>query len=496
MKEQEKLYLFKILMSIFSVLTIFLVLSIEELRLNIILTSLSLITSIVFSYLYYSLANTYYFKNKHEIEVNLFSLVGETSIKKLQKIDKDDLTNKIYKLSTCETYKRKYFLEVIPGLICGTLLFCYVGITEKIIFIPIILILSIITFILRKNTLTKKEISYEQDLKYLNEFINKIITIKKLNIFNFANYKLDENLEPKYYSYDFKYFFDPICIILFVLKFALTVFLLIKVKLLATLLFVIAYLALTELWLYGLAYGLIHNDEAKKLHEELENMLEHKPHLKRLSLWHSITIKDGLLEYEEDAKINVPLLEIEKLDHVSILGKEGEGKSSILNIVSDLYDLKSGEVLIDGKKKEKSINSIYLCEEIAMFNMTLKDNLCLGNETSDKHLRELIKEVGLGEWLDDLEHGLNTEINNDLELTIKEKLNLVRAIILDADLYLLDNPTAKMELESEKYIAAVIKKYLSDKTYVVVTSRPVLTTMCNKHYFIKNKTLMEKESLL
>ena len=131
-----------------------------------------------------------------------------------------------------------------------------------------------------------------------------------------------------------------------------------------------------------------------------------------------------------------------------------------------------------------------------MFNMTLKDNLCLGNETSDKRLRELIKEVGLGEWLDDLEHGLNTEINNDLELTIKEKLNLVRAIILDADLYLLDNPTAKMELESEKYVAAVIKKYLSDKTYVVVTSRPVLTTMCNKHYFIKNKTLMEKESLL
>lgn len=496
MKEQEKLYLFKILMSIFSLVTLILVLSIAGLKLKIILTSLSLIASIIFGYLYYHLANTYYFNKKHQTEMNYFDLVGETSIKKVLKLNKDDITNKIYKLSTCETYKNKYFLETIPSLICGSVIFCYVGIKENIWFIPCIIIFSLITFFLRKRTLSTKEITYEIDNKYLQEFINKIVTIKKLNIFNFIKNKLNENLEPRYYSYEYTYFLDPICIILFVIKFIITILLLIKSSLLASLLFVIAYLALYELWLYGLAYAFIHQDEYHKLSNELNSVLEHKNAPKRISLWHNMTIKDGILEYEDESKINVPLLEIERLDHISIMGKEGAGKSSILNIVSDLYDLKSGEVLIDGKKKDKGINNIYLCEDIFMFNMSLRDNLCLGNETSDKRLRELIKEVNLNDWLDDLDDSFNTIIDDSLELTIKEKLNLIRAIILDADLYLFDNPTAKMELEDEKYVSALIKKYLSDKTFIIASSRPVLTTMCTKHFFIKEHTLMEKESLL
>ena len=53
-----------------------------------------------------------------------------------------------------------------------------------------------------------------------------------------------------------------------------------------------------------------------------------------------------------------------------------------------------------------------------------------------------------------------------------------------------------MELEEEKLVVAVIKKYLNDKTYIIASARPVLTTMCTKHFFIKEHTLMGKESLL
>jgi len=497
MKEKDKIYLYKFLMSFFSVFSLLLVLTIGDLKLKIILTSLSLIVAISFSYMYYHIANKHYFNTKHKIEMIYFDLVSDTSIKKLLKINREEISNKIFKLSTCATYMYKYFLEAIPSLACALILIIYIGIKESLWLIPIILILSIVTFILRKRKLSKVELIYEDDNKYLREFINKIVTIKKLNIYSFAKNKLNENLEPRYYTYDYEYFLDPLSIILFIIKCGISVVLLLKASTLASLLFVIGYIALSELWLYGLAYGIVHRDTSNKLINELTEELEQKKQLKRASLWHSLTIKDGVLSYDElETSIKVPLFEIEKLDHISIMGKVGEGKSSILNIVSDLYDIQSGEILIDGKKKDKGINNVYLSEDLAIFNMSVRDNLCLGTENSDKRLRELIKEVGLDNWLDDLDNSFNTIIDNDIELTIKEKINLIRAILLDADLYLMDNPTANMELDSEKLVAAVIKKYLNDKTYIIATARPVLTTMCTKHYFIKGHTLMEKESLL
>ena len=83
-----------------------------------------------------------------------------------------------------------------------------------------------------------------------------------------------------------------------------------------------------------------------------------------------------------------------------------------------------------------------------------------------------------------------------LLLFIKEKINLIRAIIIDADVYLLDNPTANMDLEDEKKVTKIINKYFAKKTFVIVTDRPVITTICKKHYFMKEHILMDKEPLL
>ena len=188
--------------------------------------------------------------------------------------------------------------------------------------------------------------------------------------------------------------------------------------------------------------------------------------------------------------------ELEKLDQISIMGQSGEGKSSILKILSGLYELESGTIQIDDKPKEKEINNIYISSSVAIFDSTLKDNLCLGKDIPEKKIMEYIKEVGLLSWIDKLSLGLNTKIDNNIELIIKEKINLIRAIIIDADVYLLDNPTANMDLEDEKKVTKIINKYFAKKTFVIVTDRPVITTICKKHYFMKEHILMDKEPLL
>jgi len=64
--------------------------------------------------------------------------------------------------------------------------------------------------------------------------------------------------------------------------------------------------------------------------------------------------------------------------------------------------------------------------------------------------------------------------------------------LLDKEIYILDEPTSNLDIISENKIYEMINKYLNDKTCIIVTHRPKLTEMCNKHYYFENKTMKEK----
>nr|MCR4580899.1 hypothetical protein [Bacilli bacterium] len=69
-------------------------------------------------------------------------------------------------------------------------------------------------------------------------------------------------------------------------------------------------------------------------------------------------------------------------------------------------------------------------------------------------------------------------------------------IISDKETLLLDEPTYDLDMDSEKIIANMIKKYWKKKSYVIVSHKPIFTTICKKHYFMKNHELLESEPLL
>ena len=74
---------------------------------------------------------------------------------------------------------------------------------------------------------------------------------------------------------------------------------------------------------------------------------------------------------------------------------------------------------------------------------------------------------------------------------LKKELNLIRGILIDKDLYFFDEPTSNLDIESEEKIINMIEKYLNDKTYVIVTHRPRLKDLCNKHYNFENHIMNE-----
>ena len=73
----------------------------------------------------------------------------------------------------------------------------------------------------------------------------------------------------------------------------------------------------------------------------------------------------------------------------------------------------------------------------------------------------------------------------------KQRLNLIRGILIDKDLYFFDEPTSNLDSLSEEKITNMIEKYLKDKTYVIVTQRPKLKELCNKHYIFENHMMKE-----
>lgn len=106
----------------------------------------------------------------------------------------------------------------------------------------------------------------------------------------------------------------------------------------------------------------------------------------------------------------------------------------------------------------------------------------------------MLKEAGLYEWYTELPEGLDTMVGErgvKLSAGQKQRLNLIRGILIDKDLYFFDEPTSNLDSESEEKITNMIEKYLKDKTYVIVTHRPRLKDLCNKHYVFEHHMMKE-----
>jgi ATP-binding cassette subfamily C protein LapB len=71
----------------------------------------------------------------------------------------------------------------------------------------------------------------------------------------------------------------------------------------------------------------------------------------------------------------------------------------------------------------------------------------------------------------------------------KQRVNLARGVLLDRSLYLLDEPTSHLDEATEKAVVAAIKKYLGNKTMVIVTHRPAIKKICNKFYKMIHHTV-------
>lgn len=236
-------------------------------------------------------------------------------------------------------------------------------------------------------------------------------------------------------------------------------------------------------------------DEVMKMPVEKEN----KAYVSRPELKGKIELKDVNFAYKDQnhqtlKDINLTINEGEK---VAILGgKIGSGKSTLLKLIMNLYEPKSGSVLLDGLDT-RQIDPIDLrhavgCvpQEPFLFMGTIKDNITIGEQyVADEELLKVSKIAGLDEFLGKHEAGFDLmvgERGEGLSGGERQSVTLARALISNPNILMLDEPTNAMDRQTEKAFINKIEKIISEKTLVLVTHKTSLLQLVERVIIVEN----------
>ncbi|AXF65517.1 MULTISPECIES: cysteine/glutathione ABC transporter ATP-binding protein/permease CydC [unclassified Leclercia] len=165
--------------------------------------------------------------------------------------------------------------------------------------------------------------------------------------------------------------------------------------------------------------------------------------------------------------------------HVAVLGRTGCGKSTLLQLLTRAWDPAQGQILFNDmplvQMSETALRKTVsvVPQRVHLFSATLRDNLLLAAPgAADEVLRGMLEKVGLQKLLED--EGLNSwlgEGGRQLSGGELRRLAIARALLHNAPLMLLDEPTEGLDATTERQILDLLKKEMQDKTVLMVTHR-------------------------
>lgn len=189
--------------------------------------------------------------------------------------------------------------------------------------------------------------------------------------------------------------------------------------------------------------------------------------------------------------IIVPKLSIRSGERIVVLGPIGAGKSSLLRLLSGLYQPQEGQLLLDGLALSQIHRQIvnqrvgYLQQDHRLFQGTLRENLLIGlPDPGDEVLLKAMRSTGMDRFVSGHPKGLARPIfegGKGLSGGQKQLLAFTRLMLCQPSVYLLDEPTATMDEEQEKQCLQQLTSLAKeDKTMVIVTHKEALLPLATR----------------
>ncbi|MEZ9900011.1 heme ABC transporter ATP-binding protein/permease CydC [Vibrio breoganii] len=216
----------------------------------------------------------------------------------------------------------------------------------------------------------------------------------------------------------------------------------------------------------------------------------------------AVEFSDISFAYESNAPLAVDnlSLSVPAGSKLAILGKTGSGKSTLLQLLTRYWDVQQGDIKIGGQAltelSESELRSLIsvVSQRVDVLNGTLRDNLLIAkSDADDSELAGTLSKVGL-EYLMDAP-GLDQWLGDggrQLSGGEKRRIGIARAVLHNAPILLLDEPTEGLDRSTESQIMSLLEQHYQDKTVVFVTHRLVGLSKMDNVVVLEQGKLVEQ----
>ncbi len=165
----------------------------------------------------------------------------------------------------------------------------------------------------------------------------------------------------------------------------------------------------------------------------------------------------------------------------ALVGVSGCGKTSVLRLISRLYDYDKGKILIDNKNiKDISTKSLFnnisiVFQDVLLFNTSIMENIRIGRkDATDEEVKRAAEFANCTDFINKLEQGYDTLIGeNGAKLSggERQRLSIARAFLKNSPILILDEISANLDINNEKKIQQSLNKLIENKTVIIISHR-------------------------
>lgn len=242
----------------------------------------------------------------------------------------------------------------------------------------------------------------------------------------------------------------------------------------------------------------------QKIYELEPEKINQKNSLLKEKLEGNIKIKDLNFSYPGiiDKALENINIEIKKGETLGIIGTIGSGKTTLMNLLTKLYNVPNGKIFIDGKDiNEIPIltlrnNICYITQDNFLFSTTLKDNISLfKDEYEDDEIKESTQKAIVYEDIEKMPKGINTVIGErggDLSGGQKQRVAVSRAFLKNSRILIFDDTFSALDNRTSEKLIKNIKEISKEKTCIIISNKISDVKHSNKIIVLDNGRIIEK----
>lgn len=217
------------------------------------------------------------------------------------------------------------------------------------------------------------------------------------------------------------------------------------------------------------------------------------------SYTYAIEFNDVEFRYNKSSvnAINRSSFNIKKGETIGIISSTGAGKTTLVNLMSRLYDTTKGEVLFFGENiKNYNLdflhkNIVTVLQKSVLFNMTIRENLCLGEEFSDEEIEEALKMAQAYDFVSKLPQGVDTivlQAGKNFSGGERQRLCIARALIRNPKVLILDDSSSALDYKTDLSLRKAIKE-LKNLTTIIISQKVSSIEHCDRIMVLDNGTI-------